>query len=153
MGANPANRSPEDGELGTIILVYRAYDGRFAMSPPLLTVISGGANTGKSLYGELLARHQNAVLICRDHVRAMLRATQGDLSELSATLATFAIARDELGNGRNVVAVGWNLDPVDREGWLGVAGKAQARFRWVTCEAPIPDVPEASFNFPLAKDI
>lgn len=99
---------------------------------PMLTVISGGADTGKSLIAELLVREKGYAMVARDHVRAALTAP---LDEWQITLATFGMARALLQAGVNVCAVGWNLEPADRSGWQDVARDTGAGMRWVHVEA------------------
>lgn len=93
-----------------------------------LTVIAGGMDTGKSLIAEaLVAFRPGMVMVARDHVRAMMNTTD----EAAVTGETWNIARIALREGRNVIAVGWNLLPSDREGWAAVAAETGAALRWV----------------------
>jgi predicted kinase len=101
------------------------------MAKPLLTVVAGGADTGKSLIAEALVTYRGQVMIARDHVRALLRHPA---DEWTITLATFGMARELLRAGLDVCTVGWNLEPGDRAGWLAVARETGAECRWVQVE-------------------
>jgi hypothetical protein len=103
------------------------------MARPLLTVVAGGADTGKSLIAEALVAYRGQAMIARDHVRELLRHP---VDEGAVTLATFAMARALLHCGLPVCAVGWNLEPEDRAGWLAVARETGADCRWVQVEMP-----------------
>jgi predicted kinase len=102
------------------------------MAKPILTVIAGGPDTGKSLLAEALVAFRGQTMIARDHVRALL---QHPVDEWLVTLVTFAMAREVLWAGYSVCAVGWNLEPSDRVGWLAVARETGADCRWVQVEA------------------
>jgi predicted kinase len=104
------------------------------MAKPVLTVIAGGPDTGKSLLAEALVAFRSQTMIARDHVRALL---QHPVDERLVTLVTFAMAREVLRAGHSVCAVGWNLEPSDRTGWLAVAREAGADCRWVQVEAAV----------------
>ena len=101
------------------------------MNAHALTVIAGGADTGKSLIAEALVAFRGQPMIARDHVRELLRH---QVDEWLITRATFAMAEEILAAGSSCVAVGWNLDPADRAGWLAVAARTGAVMRWVHCE-------------------
>lgn len=102
---------------------------------PLLTVIAGGPDAGKSLIAEALVAYRGQAMVARDHVRSLL---QHEVEKGVLTLATFGLARSLLHAGLDVCAVGWNLEPQDREGWLAVAAEAGASCRWVQIEALAP---------------
>ncbi|WP_424138178.1 AAA family ATPase [Roseomonas chloroacetimidivorans] len=101
------------------------------MVKPVLTVIAGGPDTGKSLIAEALVAYRGQAMIARDHVRDLLRHP---VDEWHITLATFGMARELLRAGVSVCAVGWNLEPADRAGWLAVARETGADCRWVQVE-------------------
>ncbi|WP_338661763.1 AAA family ATPase [Pararoseomonas sp. SCSIO 73927] len=105
---------------------------RPAIAKPVLTVIAGGPDTGKSLIAEALVAYRGQAMIARDHVRALL---QHQVDEWLITLTTFAMARELLRAGISVCAVGWNLEPDDRAGWTAVARETGADCRWVQVEA------------------
>ena len=44
-----------------------------AMAKPVLTVIAGGPDTGKSLLAEALVAYRGQAMVARDHVRALLQ--------------------------------------------------------------------------------
>ncbi|MBP0492099.1 AAA family ATPase [Pararoseomonas indoligenes] len=102
------------------------------MIKPVLTVIAGGPDTGKSLIAEALVAYRGQVMIARDHVRSLL---QHPVEEWLVTLTTFAMAREILRAGVSVCAVGWNLEPDDRTTWFEVARESGADCRWVQVEA------------------
>ena len=101
------------------------------MAGPVLTVIAGGPETGKSLIAVALVAYRGQAMIARDHVRKILRHP---VDEGHLTLATFGMARELLHAGVSVCAVGWNLEHADREGWLAVTRDTGATCRWVQVE-------------------
>ncbi|MBP0492183.1 hypothetical protein [Roseomonas indoligenes] len=102
------------------------------MARPVLTVIAGGPETGKSLIAEALVAYRGQAMIARDHVRSLL---QHQVDEWVVTLTTFAMARTLLQADVSVCAVGWNLEADDRAGWRELARETGADCRWVQVEA------------------
>ena len=101
---------------------------------PLLTVISGAANTGKSLIQEALMAQTDYVLIARDVIRPTFGRT---VSEGAITLVMVDLARSLLNSSYNVLAVAQNLHPVDRKRWEDVARETGSACRWVHVEMPM----------------
>jgi predicted kinase len=99
---------------------------------PLLTVISGGPDTGKSLIAELLVKEKGCAMVARDLVRPTFGVAV-DEGIITQTLA--AMARTLLQAGHDVCTVSWNLLPSDRALWLRIAAETGAACRWVHIEA------------------
>lgn len=101
---------------------------------PHLVVIAGPANSGKMpLAQELLSATPQPVLLHRDLVR---QALVTPVDEWVLTLCTAAAARPLLQSGHNVVAVGWNMEPADRELWESVSEETDSEFIWLDTRDP-----------------
>lgn len=103
--------------------------GDAAMSV-LLTVIAGGADTGKSLVAEAMAREKGWPIVARDPIRASFRAP---VDEAIITAGMAALVETMLLAGLSVITVSWNHLPSDEQLWLDVAQRCGVPCRWIAC--------------------
>lgn len=104
---------------------------------PLLTVISGGPDTGKSLIQQALMAQTDYVLVARDKIRPTFGRT---VNEGAITLVMVDLARSLLNSSHNVLAVAQNLHPVDRKRWEDVARETGSVCRWIHVEKVLTSV-------------
>lgn len=97
-------------------------------------VVAGPANSGKMpLARRLMAEDPSLALVHRDDLRRDLSAK---LDEWHVTLVMAAVARCLLGLGRNVIVCAWNMDPLDRRVWDGLAAEHSADLEWFDVRQP-----------------
>ena len=92
----------------------------------LLTVISGTADTGKSLVAEAMSREKGWPVVARDPLRASFRA---QVDEEIITTGMAALVESLLHSGLSVITVSWNQLPSDQQLWLEVARRCRVPCR------------------------
>jgi predicted kinase len=94
-----------------------------------LVVIAGPANSGKlPLAKHLLKKNPDLLLVHRDTIRESL---VNQLDEALISWLMYSMADYLLSAGRSVVICAWNLEQFDRDLWLGLSVKREARLIWL----------------------
>lgn len=115
-----------------------------------LVVIAGPANSGKMPLGRrLLAEDCDLWLVHRDHLRDSLEINHPD--EWHITTLMGDLARGILRLGKSPLIVAWNLEPIDRALWIGIASEFDVECRWLDVREPevaamIPPLPAAAIT-------
>jgi len=103
---------------------------------PRLVVIAGPACSGKMpLCRKLMSEDAALLPVHRDYLRTALE-TEGKADEAVLTQIMGDAARRLLLAGHSVIAVAWNLEPMDRAMWTDVAFGAGVPMEWLGVRRP-----------------
>jgi len=94
----------------------------------MLIIFGGLPGTGKSMIASELARQLGAVYLRIDSIEQAIRdsgVVRGSLNEAGYRVG-YAVAADNLGFGRTVIADSVNPLQITRDAWIGVADRAEA---------------------------
>jgi predicted kinase len=95
----------------------------------MLIIFGGLPGTGKSMIASELARQLGAVYLRIDSIEQAIRdsgAVSRSLNDAGYRVG-YAVAEDNLGFGRTVIADSVNPLQITRDAWIGVADRAQVR--------------------------
>jgi predicted kinase len=115
----------------------------------LLYIFSGLPGTGKSTIAKLLAKKVRAVYLRIDTIEHAIRQAELSLSGPEGYIVAYSVAKDNLQNGKSVVADSVNPIALTRNDWRKVA--VDSGFDYVDIEVFCSDLEEHKFRVESRK--